>query len=143
MKYSVLAVCFVAMFAVAACESSALQVQAIDLSNITALIQSMVATVVDTITEYVILPAMEVITEYVILPAMEVVATVQENFIAPITNKVNSAALGIAVNQFCSIVVNKAFAATAPTLDAATVIAKCQLAAEEEIRKGFDATWPN
>jgi hypothetical protein len=87
----------------------------------------MIATVVDTI------------TTYVILPAMEVIATVQENFIAPLTNKVNSAALNIAVNQFCNIVVVKAF----PTLDAATVKAKCSLAAEEEVRKGFDPTWPN
>lgn len=77
------------------------------------------------------------ISNYIVAPILEVVKVVSDVVIAPITNTLNTVGLNFAVSPFCNLVVKPLF----PNLDADLLMAKCQTAALEEIRKGFDKTW--
>ena len=56
------------------------------------------------------------------------------------TNKLNTMGLNLAVSQFCKLAAPMAVKYYDAVLDPAVIIAKCKLAANEEVQKGFNPT---
>jgi hypothetical protein len=75
----------------------------------------------------------------VLAPVLQVAAFVEERVIAPIQNRVTSAGLGLALDQFCGMLPGL----VAPLGFTLPSNAKniCLVAAREELKKGFDPKW--
>ena len=104
-----------------------------------------VAAVTNVINTYIVEPTLaavavviDVTTTYVVVPALNVVNTVTEAVVAPITNGASNMAIGFAADQFCSMVVKGSFASIG---NDGLVLAKCKLAAKEEVMKAFNKKW--
>lgn len=72
-------------------------------------------------------------------PVLEVAALVEEKIVAPINNRITSAGLGLALDQFCNMLPGM----VAPLGFDLPANAKdiCLTAAKEELKKGFDPKW--
>ena len=79
------------------------------------------------------------VVEAVMTPILEVVALVEEKIVAPIQNKITSAGLSLAIDQFCGLLPKL----TAPLKFTLPDNYKeiCLTAANEELAKGFDPNW--
>ena len=75
----------------------------------------------------------------VMTPILAVASIVEEKIVAPIQNKITSAGLGLAVEQFCGLLPTLAapLGFTLPT-DYKGI---CLGAAKEELKKAFDNKW--
>ncbi len=72
-------------------------------------------------------------------PILAVASIVEENIVAPIQNRITSAGLGLAVDQFCGLLptIAKPLGFTLPN-DYKGI---CLGAAKEELKKAFDNKW--
>lgn len=104
-----------------------------------------IAAVTDVINTYIVEPTLAAVSvvvdmtvTYIVAPALDVVNAAVQVVVTPVTNAASNLAIGLAADQFCSMVVQGSFASIN---DNALVLAKCKLAAKEEIMKGFNTKW--
>ena len=77
----------------------------------------------------------------VMTPVLMVAQIVQEKIVDPITNKVSSVALDLAVDQFCGLIVGPNLERIGFDTTGIDVKGECLKAAKEEVKKGFSGSY--
>lgn len=126
MKYAQLFVCALVVLAVVQAKPLAVQ-QGFDIFALFQSVISAVASVAGTV------------VAAVMAPVLEVAALVEEKVVAPIQNRITSAGLGLAIDQFCGLLPGLVAPLGFDLPNDAKDI--CLVAAREELKKGFDPKW--